>query len=118
MTTETVLVSIAWLRGDQLRKLGKPYSDSPLNEKTDLMMLRAAGTAETAKKYGHEVSVITTTQAEAYANTRVREALEEAIAAVESCRTTGTIRHGTVSDCIEAIRALLPSTPARPESEQ
>lgn len=62
--------------------------------------------------------LITTTQAEAYANARVREALEEAIAAVESCRTTGTIRHGTVSDCIEAIRALLPSTPARPESEQ
>ncbi len=62
--------------------------------------------------------LITTTQAEAYKDACVREALEEAIAAVESCRTTGTIRHGTVSDCIEAIRALLPSTPARPESEQ
>lgn len=61
---------------------------------------------------------ITTEQAEEYAAAKVREALEEAIAAVESCRTTGTIRHGTVSDCIEAIRALLPSTPARPESEQ
>ncbi|MHA3905177.1 hypothetical protein ACTPOE_16855 [Castellaniella sp. WN] len=78
MTTETVLAPIAWLRGDQLRKLGKPHSDSPLNEKTDLMMLRAAGTAETAKKYGHEVSVITTDQAEACANARVREALEQA----------------------------------------
>ncbi len=62
--------------------------------------------------------LITTTQAEAYAAAKVREALEEAIAAVETCRTTGTIRHGTVSDCIEAIRALFPSTPARPESER
>lgn len=57
--------------------------------------------------------LITTTQAEAYKDACVREALEEAIAAVESCRTTGTIRYGTVSDCIEAIRALLPSTPAQ-----
>lgn len=52
--------------------------------------------------------LFTTTQAEAYAAARVREALEEAIAAVESCRTSGTIRYGTVDDCIQSIRTLIP----------
>lgn len=56
-------------------------------------------------RYGPEsLGLYTAKQAEAYANARVREALEAAISAVESCRTTGTIRYGTVSDCIEAIR--------------
>ncbi|WP_322997921.1 hypothetical protein [Castellaniella sp.] len=53
--------------------------------------------------------LITTTQAEAYANARVREALEEAAQIADAHNAFATY---------DAIRALLPSTPARPESEQ
>lgn len=48
---------VAWLRSDELRKLGHPYSDAPLNSKTDSMMLHAKGTQEAAAKYGHDVPV-------------------------------------------------------------
>ncbi len=53
---------VAWLRSDELRKLGHPYSDAPLNSKTDSMMLHAKGTQEAAAKYGHDVPVFTTPQ--------------------------------------------------------
>ena len=53
---------VAWLRSDELRKLGPPYSDAPLNSKTDSMMLHAKGTQEAAAKYGHDVPVFTTPQ--------------------------------------------------------
>ncbi|MGB3271091.1 MAG: hypothetical protein WBA65_14165 [Rhodanobacter sp.] len=59
---------------------------------------------------------ITTEQAEAYAAARVREALEEAEAAITDLLSKqSSVR---AADAIAAIRALLPSTPARPESEQ
>ncbi|NYT38918.1 hypothetical protein ERD78_18630 [Allopusillimonas soli] len=51
---------VAWLRSDQLRKLGHPGSDSPLNERTDSMMLHAKGTPEAAAKYGFDVPVYRT----------------------------------------------------------
>lgn len=53
---------VAWLRSDELRKLGHPYSDAPLNSKTDSMMLHAKGTQEAAAKYGHDVPVFTAPQ--------------------------------------------------------
>lgn len=58
------------------------------------------------KESGAWLPVVATTQAEAYADAKVREALEAAITAVESCRTTGTIRDGTTDASIQAIRAL------------
>lgn len=51
---------VAWLRSDQLRKLGHPGSDSPLNERSDSMMLHAKGTPEAAAKYGFDVPVYRT----------------------------------------------------------
>lgn len=69
-------------------------------------------------------NLITTTQAEAYADARVREALEEAARACESRIRTGDPGVDTTEvdieavSCAAAIRALIPSTPARPESEQ
>ena len=67
---------------------------------------------------GH-VDLITTDQAEAYADARVREALEQAARIIEAnaagCNeTTFYILHSQIA----AIRALIHSTPARPESEQ
>lgn len=63
--------------------------------------------------------LITTTQAEAYAAARVREALEQAAIVVEknalACTPTTAV---ILLSQAQAIRALLPSTPARPESEQ
>ena len=73
---------------------------------------------------GASLSLITTEQAEAYANARVREALEQAAQACESRIRTGDPGIDTTEvdieavACAAAIRALLPSTPARPESEQ
>lgn len=79
----TMLDPVAWLRSDELRKLGKPYSDSPLNQRTDSMLLHAKGTAEAAEKYGFDTPVITTAQAEAYADAVRREALEDAARAAK-----------------------------------
>ena len=70
---------VAYLRSDELRKLGEPYSDAPLNVRTDSMMLHAKGTAKAAEQYGFDVSVITTTQAEAYKDACVSEALRKAM---------------------------------------
>lgn len=73
-----------------------------------------------AAQFNH---LITTAQAEAYANARVREALEQAAQACESRIRTGDPGVDTTEvdieavSCAAAIRALLPSTPARPESE-
>lgn len=53
---------VAWLRSDELRKLGRPYSDAPLNTITDSMLLRAKGTPEAAAKYGHDVPVFAAPQ--------------------------------------------------------
>lgn len=69
---------VAWLRIDELRKLGEPYSDSPINQRTDSMLLHAKGTEGAAKRYGFDAPVITTEQAEAYKDACVEEALEEA----------------------------------------
>lgn len=76
MTQVKMPEPVAWLRSDELRKLGEPYSDKLLNQKTDSMRLSAKGTEKAAKQYGHNVAVITVDQAEAYAGARVREALE------------------------------------------
>lgn len=68
-------------------------------------------------------NLITTTQAEAYKDACVREALEQAAQACESRIRTGDPGVDTTEvdieavSCAAAIRALLPSTPARPESE-
>lgn len=59
---------------------------------------------------------ITTGQAEAYANDRVREALEEAIIEVMRCKTSGIIRNDTVDKCADAIRALI--QPTKNEAEE
>jgi len=77
MTKPTMPEPVAWLRSDELRKLGEPYSDSPINQRTDSMLLHAKGTEGAAKRYGFDVTVITTNQAEAYKDACVREALEE-----------------------------------------
>lgn len=59
--------------------------------------------------YGqHHQGLITTTQAEAYADARVREAFEGAIAALETCRTTGAVRNITVDACVAKVRGLIP----------
>lgn len=67
----------------------------------------------------HEKPLITTDQAEAYANARVREALEEAAGIIkanaEACDSGTRIM---LRANAEAVLALIPSTPARPESEQ
>lgn len=48
---------VAWLRSDELRKLGRPGSDAPLNARADSMILHAKGTPEAAARYGHDVPV-------------------------------------------------------------
>lgn len=48
---------VAWLRSDELRKLGRPGSDAPLNERSGSQMLHAKGTPEAAAKYGFDVPV-------------------------------------------------------------
>ena len=67
---------------------------------------------------GH-YKAITTTQAEAYANAKVREALEQAALTIEAnaeaCNTDTRIM---LRANAAAVRALIPSTPARLESEQ
>lgn len=70
-------------------------------------------------------NLITTTQAEAYADARVREALEEAYQSareVEEKLLADHLQHvsgpAAANYVANRIRALLPSTPARPESEQ
>ncbi|WP_368647992.1 hypothetical protein ABRZ10_07130 [Castellaniella ginsengisoli] len=60
--------------------------------------------------------LITTTQAEAYAAARARVALEAAEEAVVTLYEAD--EPPFLLDITRAIRALLPSTPARPESEQ
>ena len=113
MIKTRMLDPVAWLRTDELRKLGEPYSDSPINQRTDSMLLHAKGTVGAAKRYGFDVPVITTDQAEAYADARVREALEEAAQTCEARIGTGDAGIDTsdcdeeAQECAAAIRALL-----------
>lgn len=61
------------------------------------------------------MAVIATDQAEAYAAARVREALEEAAKAAESCVCScccSDDQKFTAQDAAQRIRALIPSTPA------
>lgn len=72
----------------------------------------------TAKHGSESVGLITTDQAEAYANARVREALEQAAGIIkanaEACDSGTRIM---LRANAEAVLALISSTPARPESE-
>ena len=100
------------------------------------------GSIEQARmKSGAWVPMITFAQAEAYANARIQELLHEeskpnnikraeyygegyadgwaaglkkALAAVESCRTTGTLRNGMVDQCSEAISSVIQTTEKQP----
>lgn len=75
----------------------------------------------TAKHGSESVGLITTDQAEAYANFRVREALElaaDTCAGIAIPTSHDAPNKQVALECALAIRALLPSTPARPESEQ
>lgn len=78
MTQVKMPEPVAWLRSDELQKLGEPYSDKLLNQKTDSMRLSAKGTEKAAKQYGHNIAVITTEQAEAYAKAVRDEAIKRA----------------------------------------
>lgn len=48
---------VAWLRDDELRRLGRPYSDAPINRRSDSMLIHAKGTPEAAAQFGHGVPV-------------------------------------------------------------
>lgn len=48
---------VAWLRDDELRRLGRPYSDAPINRRSDSMLVHAKGTPEAAAQFGHDVPV-------------------------------------------------------------
>lgn len=65
------------------------------------------------KRHGHFARPIKesfdVTKAEAYANAKVKQALDEALRAVIRCKTSGHIRNDTVDKCANVIRALIPS---------
>lgn len=65
------------------------------------------------KESGAWIPMITTTQAQAYTDARVKEALEEAAAIVDANATacTGQIRKGLLRSNAAAIRALIPNPP-------
>jgi hypothetical protein len=73
-------------------------------------------------RYGAEsLGLYTAEQAEAYANARVREALELAAytcAGIAIPTSHDEPNKQVALECALAIRAMIPSTPARPESEQ
>ena len=84
----------------------------------DLFFMGGGPIADLVKRLDVKVGdwLITATQAEAYKDACVREALEEAETAITALLSKqASVR---AADAIAAIRALLPSTPARPESEQ
>lgn len=98
----------------------------------DLFFMGGGPIADLAKRLDVKVGdwLITTTQAEAYANARVREALEAVESTLESMQTAALKQRvpededegGWNGDCIASalaisqaileIRTLLPSTPA------
>lgn len=87
----------------------------------DLFFVGGGPIADLVKRLGVKVGdwLITTEQAEVYAAARVREALEEAAGIIkanaEACDSGTRIMLRANAG---AVLALLPSTPARPESEQ
>ncbi|TGV05839.1 hypothetical protein E4695_15125 [Alcaligenaceae bacterium 429] len=80
MSKVTMPEPVAYLRSDELRKLGDPnkIKGMSIHAVMDSARLSAKGTKELAERYGHGVAIITTDQAEAYKDACVREALEEA----------------------------------------
>lgn len=97
----------------------KPKMPEPVAYVTDVFQIVWSGTGPIASMVDrHEITtgtpLITTTQAEAYKNARVREALKEAYrAAFDAWKVIHDREHSKNSfRMLEAIRALIPSTPA------
>ena len=91
MTKVTMPEPVAWVRR---------HPDGTLTAE----FLEDAVISPTRKQSGAWMPMITTTQAEAYADARVREALEEAAALCDRFAERGM--HPT--ECAGAIRAMIP----------